>query len=414
MKSDHKNSLKLESIFSSDEALEEMLDALQELGERDFCEKFVKHLNDDKKIRKVLRKINRRASLGLDENKLFIEQAAAMGAVAPTTRRTAPSQPQSTQRPTFGVPGRDGQALTFSSSTAQLTPQQQAARQAMLLRRPQSAVEMSSQRAQGLRQAGVETDTRRLPSAVGTQLLDIGQTALDLIGAIPPLEAVGIAEIADFSNASISLLRTISDASFENIQNAIISLISIVPTAGDAVGKGYKWLQAIEAIAGPAVRDVSMWQRIMQYTSRVSPRVTRIIQQGMNKITTALNYINTFHLSAVFKNIKRYIQNGTVRNIANIIRQASNPIERAFFTIIDSSERLKNYFFSELGQRTLDIFDSVMNQIVSYLTDMSQVAEIVANYSTSGAQTTDTSTITESMTWRVNKNKPTYFLKNIY
>ena len=74
MKSNHKNSLKLESIFSSDEALEEMLDALQELGERDFCEKFVKHLNDDKKIRKILRKINRRASLGLDENKKYLEE----------------------------------------------------------------------------------------------------------------------------------------------------------------------------------------------------------------------------------------------------------------------------------------------------------------------------------------------------
>lgn len=74
MKSDHKNSLKLESIFSSDEALEEMIDALQELGERDFCEKFIKHLGDDKKIKKVLRKINRRASLGLDENIKFLEK----------------------------------------------------------------------------------------------------------------------------------------------------------------------------------------------------------------------------------------------------------------------------------------------------------------------------------------------------
>ena len=72
MKSNHKISLKLESIFSSDEALEEMLNALQELGERDFCDKFIRHLDDDKKIIKVLRKINRRSSLGLDENKLFI------------------------------------------------------------------------------------------------------------------------------------------------------------------------------------------------------------------------------------------------------------------------------------------------------------------------------------------------------
>ena len=413
MKSDHKNSLKLESIFSSDEALEEMIDALQELGERDFCEKFIKHLGDDKKIKKVLRKINRRASLGLDENKLFIEQAAAMGAVAPTAR-TTPVQSQPTQRQTFGVPGRDGQALTFSSSTAQLTPQQQSARQAMLLRRPQSAVEMSSQRAQGLRQAGVETDTRRLPSAFGTQLLDIGQTGLDIIGAIPPLEAIGIAEIADFSNASISLLRIISDSSFENVLNAIVSLVSIVPTAGDAIGKGYKWLRAIEAIAGPVVRDVSMWERIIQYTSRVSPRVTRIIQQGMNKIRTALNFVNTFNLSAVFKNIKRYVQNGTVRNITNIIRQASNPIERAFFNVINSSEQLKNFFFSELGERALDIFDSVANQMISDLTDMSQVTDIIANYSASDSQNPGTPMVTEHVEKIVTKDKSTYFLKNIY
>lgn len=413
MKSDHKNSLKLESIFSSDEALEEMIDALQELGERDFCEKFIKHLGDDKKIKKVLRKINRRASLGLDENKLFIEQAAAMGAVAPTAR-TAPVQPQPTQRQTFGVPGRDGQALTFSSSTAQLTPQQQAARHAMLLRRPQSAIEMSSQRAQGLRQAGVVTDTRRLPSAVGTLLLDIGQTALDIIGAIPPLEAVGIAEIADFSNASISLLRTVSNTSFTNILNAIVSLVSIVPTAGDAIGKGYKWLRAIEAIAGPAVRDVSMWQRIMRYTSRISPRVARIIQQGMNKIRTALNFVNTFNLIAVFKNIKRYVQNGTVRNITNIIRQASNPIEKAFFNVIDSNEQLKNFFFSELGERALDVFDSVANQMISDLTGMTQVVDAIVNYSESDSQDSDTPMVTEHIEKIINKNKSIYFLKKIY
>lgn len=413
MKSNHKISLKLESIFSSDEALEEMLNALQELGERDFCDKFIRHLDDDKKVIKVLRKINRRSSLGLDENKLFIEQVAAMGAVAPTSR-TAPSQPQPIQRQTFGVPGRDGQALTFSSSTAQLTPQQQAARQAMLLRRPQSAVQMTSQRVQGLRQAGVETDTSRLPSAFGGEILDITQTLLDIIGAIPPLEAVGIAEIADFSNASIALLRTISDASLNNIQNAIVSLVSIVPAAGDAIGKGYKWLRAIEAIAGPAIRDVSMWTRILRYVSSVSPRVSRIIQQGMTKVSQAINFLNSYHLNSVFRNIKRYIQNGTVRNISNIISQATNPIERAFFAVIDSNERLKNYFFSEVGTRTLDMFDSVANQMTDYLTDMSQVVDAVLNYFSENPPGSDTTTVRESTKKIIDKNKSNYFLINIY
>jgi len=403
VKSDHKNSLKLESIFSSDEALEEMIDALQELGERDFCEKFIKHLGDDKKIKKVLRKINRRASLGLDENKLFIEQAAAMGAVAPTAR-TAPVQPQPTQRQTFGVPGRDGQALTFSSSTAQLTPQQQTARQAMLMRRPESAVQMTSQRVQGLRQAGVETDTRRLPSAFGTQLLNVGQTALDIIGAIPPLEAVGIAEIADFSNASISLLRTISNASSENIQNTIISLISIIPVAGDAIGKGYKWLRAIEAIAGPAIRDVSMWQRIIQYTSRVSPQITRIIQQGMTKIRAAVNFINSYHLRTVFTNLERYVADESSRQA---FHAANYPIETAFISLINSNEELRNYFFSQRGTRILNMFNSTANQMADYLTDMSQVANNIL-------QNSDTSMVTEHLRKIVNKNRTNYFLKNIY
>lgn len=61
------------------------------------------------------------------------------------------------------------------------------------------------------------------------EILDGLQTVLDLVGFIP-----GLGEVADLTNAGISAMRG-------NYLEAALSLISLIPGVGDAIGKGAKY-----------------------------------------------------------------------------------------------------------------------------------------------------------------------------
>ncbi len=61
------------------------------------------------------------------------------------------------------------------------------------------------------------------------EILDGLQTVLDLVGFIP-----GLGEVADLTNAGISAMRG-------NYLEAALSLISLIPGVGDALGKGAKY-----------------------------------------------------------------------------------------------------------------------------------------------------------------------------
>ena len=64
MKSDSKSSLNEARIFTASKAINEMLDLLEQLGEIEFCTKFVNRLNEDKKLLNILQEIKRKEKLG--------------------------------------------------------------------------------------------------------------------------------------------------------------------------------------------------------------------------------------------------------------------------------------------------------------------------------------------------------------
>ncbi len=64
MKSDSKSALKEARIFTASKAINEMLDLLEQLGEIEFCTKFVNRLNEDKKLLNILQEIKRKEKLG--------------------------------------------------------------------------------------------------------------------------------------------------------------------------------------------------------------------------------------------------------------------------------------------------------------------------------------------------------------
>ena len=76
---------------------------------------------------------------------------------------------------------------------------------------------------------------------------DMGHLALDVAGLAP-----GIGEVADFTNA-------LAYAAEGQYLNAAFSLISLIPVAGDAIGKGGKiatWLAQKAAKGGNAAKAV--------------------------------------------------------------------------------------------------------------------------------------------------------------
>jgi len=74
-------------------------------------------------------------------------------------------------------------------------------------------------------------------AGIGGSLADAGQVALDAAGFIP-----GVGEFADGANALIALARG-------DFFGAAMSAISMIPEAGDAVGKGGKVLRWLLKVA---------------------------------------------------------------------------------------------------------------------------------------------------------------------
>jgi hypothetical protein len=75
------------------------------------------------------------------------------------------------------------------------------------------------------------------------QVFDGLQVVLDIVGFIP-----GVGEVADATNAGISVLRG-------DFLGAALSALSLIPVAGDALGKGAKYL--LKAAENPATKNAA-------------------------------------------------------------------------------------------------------------------------------------------------------------
>jgi len=118
--------------------------------------------------------------------------------------------------------------------------------------------------------------------------LDWIQTGLDVGGLIP-----GLGEALDAVNALISLARG-------NPLEAVLSVISMVPAAGDAVGKGGK---AILKVFGPAIDLIKNGEKVATIIKKVGP-------DKVKKIAGVINTVKDFAakngdtIKDLFKHIK--------------------------------------------------------------------------------------------------------------
>ena len=118
--------------------------------------------------------------------------------------------------------------------------------------------------------------------------LDWIQTGLDLGGLIP-----GLGEALDAVNALISLARG-------NPLEAILSAISMVPGAGDAVGKGGKM---ILKVFGPALDMIKAGQPVADIIKKIGP-------EKVKKISGVIDLVKNFAakhgdtIKDIFKHVK--------------------------------------------------------------------------------------------------------------
>ena len=125
-----------------------------------------------------------------------------------------------------------------------------------------------------------------LNEGIGDWLADFGQAAIAAVGAIPPLEATGVAEFADATNAAIYLARG-------QYVNALFSLISVAPTIGDAIGKSGMLLRYLNNLRRTGGRAAEFAGWVLRNMPRIRPALQTLktfVNSNKLKIKFVLGY----------------------------------------------------------------------------------------------------------------------------
>ncbi len=114
-------------------------------------------------------------------------------------------------------------------------------------------------------------------------IADVGHAALDVVGLVP-----GLGEPADLANA---LWYAKNGDNF----SAVLSLVSLVPEIGDAIGKGIKYLGKSNPL-------------VLKLLAKHGDAITNAwpkIKSGIQRLKTWRPYVQ--HLDAVISEIKQMI-----------------------------------------------------------------------------------------------------------
>lgn len=126
----------------------------------------------------------------------------------------------------------------------------------------------------------------QLNEGVADLLADLGQSVIAAIGALPPLEATGVAEAADTMNAVIYAARG-------QYVNCLLSLISVAPVIGDALGKSGMVLNFLRRVvqSGGRAGQAATWT--IQNLPRLQTSLRTLanfVKNNKTKIKLALEY----------------------------------------------------------------------------------------------------------------------------
>jgi len=134
-----------------------------------------------------------------------------------------------------------------------------------------------------LRRRMVKSASRLVVATQGSTALDAGQLGLDAAGLIP-----GYGEVFDGINALVSLVRG-------DYMGAALSLISMIPTAGDYVGKGGKLAIWVSKLAKKEGRLGKIGQFILKNAPKLKnslAKFSKFVVENRRQILVALRTIS--------------------------------------------------------------------------------------------------------------------------
>jgi hypothetical protein len=192
-----------------------------------------------------------------------------------------------------------------------------------------------------------EKDKKELED--GGSWIDKLQLALDGIGLIP-----GYGEVADLINAIISLVRG-------NPLEAALSLISIIPVAGDAVGKGGKVVVKILGPAMPAIKAVAGGEDIVKALGKLGPDVLESLAKNSSKIREFKDFIAKYGKSA--QEIIDLIKSGNSEKLLKIAGYTSAPTGKV--------KQIADFALKKAGEKIPDV-EQMLADFYKFLSDFTE------------------------------------------
>ena len=188
-----------------------------------------------------------------------------------------------------------------------------------------------------------ELDNIRSDQNLDEGVMDWIQTSLDVVGLIP-----GVGEVADAINAIISLGRG-------NPIEALLSLISMIPTAGDIIGKGgkviYKLFKPALALfkggakTGKIINKIGA-QNIKKAWPMIEPVKNLIVQHGPQMVDL-LKHIKAKDITGIEKIIGKKVPKVALGAVEKVLENVANKLPGAdiqsvlkFLAEIDIGDKL--------------------------------------------------------------------------
>lgn len=126
---------------------------------------------------------------------------------------------------------------------------------------------------------------KQLNEGIWDSVLDFGQIALDVIGTLPPLEAIGAAELADAANAAIHFTRGLAGERIHFLYG-LLSLISVIPIGGDVVAKPMEYLIRLGRLFGEESAVARNAGRIAKFIGDNSQTINASLRRGQEFIVS--------------------------------------------------------------------------------------------------------------------------------
>jgi len=200
---------------------------------------------------------------------------------------------------------------------------------------------------------------------------DVLAGVLDVLGIAPV-----VGEVFDIASFGISILRN-------DFLSAVTSLISLIPTAGDAVAKPVKFVIRLGRAEQIPIAIVNLITRLESLIPNPSFLATTL-NIGKDLLSTAINLLRRYRFVNSLVELKNLVTEGFFsRETADLATQQISSLTRGIVDIILQNQRLKATFAGSNGGQIVDNLITAARQIENALTIIYSTFEQAINrYST--------------------------------